>query len=52
MAIKSTRGFIKWLNTFNTEKGLDLDEILEVEGPSGVNIMPLEVVIDAIKGEV
>ena len=50
MAIKSTRSFIKWLNTFNTEKGLDLDEILEVEGPSGVNIMPLEVVIDAIKG--
>ncbi len=50
MTIKSTRSFIQWLNTFNAEKGLDLEDILEVEGPCGVNIMPLGVVIEAIKG--
>lgn len=49
MAIESTRGFIRWLNTFNSEKGLDLEESIEVEGPSGINIMPLGVVIEGIK---
>ena len=41
--------FSKWLDTFVEEKGLDTDEILEVEGASGMNWIPLEVLLDAIK---
>lgn len=49
MAIQSTRGFIKWFNTFNEEKGINLDEIIEIEGNSGVNIMPIRAVTEQIK---
>lgn len=39
-----------WIDTFADEKGYDRDELLEVEGPTGaLNLMPLGVVIDAIK---
>jgi hypothetical protein len=39
-----------WIDTFADEKGYDREELLEVEGPTGTtNIMPLGVVIDAIK---
>jgi len=39
-----------WIDTFAEEKGYGRDELLEVEGPTGaVNLMPLGVVIDAIK---
>lgn len=39
-----------WIDTFADEKGYDLEELLEVEGPTGTtNIIPLGVVIDAIK---
>ncbi len=41
--------FCTWLNTLITEKGIDLERNIEVEGPSGLNIMPLSMVIDAIK---
>lgn len=37
-----------YLETLISEKGRDLEELLEVEGPSGLNIMPLAVVVDAI----
>ena len=37
-----------YLNTLITEKGLDREIILEVEGQSGLNIMPLGVVFDNI----
>ena len=38
-----------YLNNLITEKtALDMDMILEVEGPSGLNIMPLAVLVDAI----
>ena len=40
--------FQKWFDTFIDEKGLDRDEIIEVEGESGLNMMPLQVLIDAI----
>lgn len=39
-----------WIDTFVDEKGYDLEELLEVEGPTGsLNIMPLGVVVDAIR---
>lgn len=42
--------FNTWLDTFIDEKGLDTDATLEAEGPSGTNIIPLSILIDAIKG--
>ena len=41
--------FTKWLDTLIEEKGIDLERNIEVDGPSGLNIMPLSMVIDAIK---
>jgi hypothetical protein len=43
-----TTSFDRWLDTFIDEKGIDLEEIFEVEGPSGPNHMPYGVVIEAI----
>lgn len=41
--------FEKWLKTFIAEKNIDLELILEVEGPElGTNLIPVEVLIDAI----
>ena len=40
--------FTKWLKTLIDEKGYDRDQILEVEGPSGANFIPLGIVEDAI----
>jgi hypothetical protein len=41
--------FNKWLDTFVEEKGLDTEQLFEAEGPSGLNIIPLGVVLDHIK---
>lgn len=41
--------FISWIDTFVEEKGLDTEQLLEVEGPSGLNLIPLVQVIRAIK---
>ena len=41
--------FVKWLDTLISEKNIDTDQMLEIEGPSGINYMPLSIVIDAIK---
>lgn len=41
--------FTKWLNTFVEEKGLFTDQMISVEGASGVNMIPLECLLDAIK---
>ena len=38
----------KWLNTLIEEKGLDKEEIIEVEGDSGMNFIPLGVVVEHI----
>jgi hypothetical protein len=39
-----------WIDTFVDEKGYDREELFEVDGPTGTtNIMPLGVVVDAIK---
>ena len=41
--------FSKWLDTFVSEKGLDLEHRFRVEGPSGENSIPLACLLDAIK---
>jgi hypothetical protein len=41
--------FCQWLDTFLSEKGIDLEAQFEVEGASGVNLMPYSVVVDGIK---
>ena len=41
--------FSTWLDTLVTEKGLDTEHLITVEGPSGENIIPLGCVLDAIK---
>ena len=41
--------FNTWIDTLITEKNVSVSQTLEVEGVSGVNFMPLSMVIDAIK---
>lgn len=40
--------FAKWFKTFIEEKGIDLEKTVDVEGASGINIMPLQVIVDGI----
>jgi len=40
--------FTTWLNTFLNEKQIDLEESFEVTGPSGVNLMHYENVVEAM----
>jgi hypothetical protein len=42
-------GFSEWLDVFLEEKGVDLDCVLEVEGPSGLNLIPVGVLVLAMK---
>ena len=43
--------FEKWLDTMVEEKGLNLDHTFEYNGPEwGMNMIPLEAVIELIKG--
>jgi len=40
-----------YLNDLISEKsGIDMETLLEVEGPSGWNVMPLQCLVDAILG--
>ncbi len=41
--------FAQWLDTFVEEKGIDTEMLLEVEGKSGTNIIPVEVLLDTMK---
>jgi len=41
--------FAAWLDTFVAEKGIDTEALLEVEGASGLNIIPVCVVLSAMK---
>ena len=41
--------FANWIDTFLSEKNIDTERTIEIEGASGLNVMPLEIVIDAIK---
>jgi hypothetical protein len=42
-------GFNTWLDTFISEKGIDLEHTFDVEGPSGTNTMPYGVIIEHMK---
>jgi hypothetical protein len=46
-----TTAFGRWLDTFLSEKGIGLDEVLEVDGPSGTNWMPVGVLASIMKDE-
>lgn len=41
--------FNKWLDTFLSEKGIDLDQPFTVDGKSGPNFMEVSHVVDAMK---
>lgn len=41
--------FAEWIDTYINEKGIDTEYNLHVEGPSGLNVMPVGIVIDAMK---
>jgi hypothetical protein len=47
--MRNDRRFAEWIDTFVDEKGLDTERLFEVEGPSGLNIIPLGVVVAAMK---
>jgi len=40
--------FTKWLNTFVDEKGIDREQIIEAEGPRGMNFIPVECLLQEI----
>lgn len=49
MTTTTAKRFAKWLDTFLSEKGIDAEETLDVEGPSGLNVIPVGCVVEAMK---
>lgn len=50
-SMKTTaNGFAKWIDTFLSEKGIDGGEIIEAEGPSGTNWIPVDCLVQLMKG--
>lgn len=41
--------FDTWLDTFVDEKGIDREQVLRVDGPSGENLIPVQCLLDAMK---
>jgi len=41
--------FNTWIDTFVDEKGINIEETFDVEGESGLNIVPVGVVIEHMK---
>jgi hypothetical protein len=41
--------FNEWLDTFLDEKGIDLEQEIEVEGDSGINYLTVGIVIEHMK---
>jgi len=41
--------FKQYIDALFSEKGIDLEQRIEVEGPSGTNSIPASIVVDAIK---
>lgn len=41
--------FNKWLDTFISEKSINLEHTFQVEGPSGTNFIPVGCVVEQIK---
>ena len=48
-AVAAGQAFDTWLDTFVDEKGIDREETFDVEGPSGTNTMPYEVILEHMK---
>lgn len=42
--------FAKWLDTFISEKGIDTEHVLEAEGDSGTNFIPVGVIVEMMRG--
>lgn len=38
--------FKTWINTFLSEKGIDLETTVEAQGPSGLNVIPVGCLVD------
>ena len=47
--VKAAPAFNNWLDTFVSEKGIDLEETFDVEGPSGTNVIPYGVIVEHMK---
>jgi hypothetical protein len=45
----ATANFKNWIDTFVSEKGIDLEERFELEGPSGTNSFTYGVIVEHIK---
>lgn len=45
----TNQDFNTWLDTFLDEKSIDLEQTVEAEGPSGLNIIPLENLVKLFK---
>lgn len=41
--------FANWLDTFITEKRIDTEQTITVQGRSGTNVIPVGCVLDAMK---
>jgi len=41
--------FNTWIDTFLSEKGIDLETVVEAEGPSGTNWIPVACLVDLMK---
>jgi hypothetical protein len=41
--------FANWIDTFLAEKGVDLEHTFEVPGRSGLNLIPVASLVDAMK---
>lgn len=41
--------FNQWIDTFLSEKGVDVDDIVTAEGPSGENVIPIGMLVDLMK---
>jgi hypothetical protein len=41
--------FAEWIDTFVSEKGIDLEQILKVDGEAGENFIPVGCLIDVMK---
>jgi hypothetical protein len=49
MSFREDPSFNRWLDTFLDEKGIDGEEILEAEGPSGTNWIPIACLVELMK---
>ena len=41
--------FTTWLNTFIDEKGIDREDVIEAKGQSGMNLIPVGCLLEAME---